>query len=284
MRLLILDFDGTMTDAEAEGAPFRDGYLEDLAVLADLPLAEVAALAARYEAEVAAESHAHGWLYNGHIVAPAGVDPYLRMMPVARKILDAAGAFGSERERSRLLDGILYKYNYQKTRTVFREGAGDFLRTMGRREDVVTCVVTNSHTEPVQGKIRQLDADGGGVAWLLPQVHGRARKYVLDDGFDAVPEALDVPGLSRPVLLRRRAYFEVLDGLRQRHGLQWSDVAVCGDIFELDLSLPLALGASVALIRNRHTPAYEQDYLRSQARGAVLDRLTEVPGWLDATR
>ena len=28
MRLVILDFDGTMTDAEAEGRPFVQGYLE----------------------------------------------------------------------------------------------------------------------------------------------------------------------------------------------------------------------------------------------------------------
>ena len=30
--LLILDFDGTMTDAEAEGTPYREGYLGDLAI------------------------------------------------------------------------------------------------------------------------------------------------------------------------------------------------------------------------------------------------------------
>ncbi|MFM2152956.1 MAG: hypothetical protein RL199_1391, partial [Pseudomonadota bacterium] len=39
-RLVILDFDGTMTDAEAEGAPFRDGYLQDLATLTGRPLEE----------------------------------------------------------------------------------------------------------------------------------------------------------------------------------------------------------------------------------------------------
>ena len=33
MPVLCLDFDGTMTDAEAEGRPFRDGYLEDLCLL-----------------------------------------------------------------------------------------------------------------------------------------------------------------------------------------------------------------------------------------------------------
>ena len=282
-RLLILDFDGTMTDAEAEGAPFREGYLEDLAALTERTLPWIREAAARYEAVVASESAAYGWVFGGRIVAPASVDPYLRMMPVARLILDEVGAFRSTVDRDRLLDGILYKYNYQKTRTAFREGAGALLRGLGTRADVFTRVVTNSHTEPVQGKIRLLDqAEGGGVAWLLPHVHGRARKYVLDEGFTDVPEALTLPGLPRPVLLRRRAYFDVLDGLRREAGLDWADVRVAGDIFELDLSLPVALGASVALIANPHTPAYERAYLDAHPRGVVLERLDQVPDWLDS--
>ena len=32
-RVIVLDFDGTMTDAEAEGAPFFAGYVGDLALL-----------------------------------------------------------------------------------------------------------------------------------------------------------------------------------------------------------------------------------------------------------
>ena len=31
--VVVLDFDGTMTDAEAEGVPFFDGYVADLATL-----------------------------------------------------------------------------------------------------------------------------------------------------------------------------------------------------------------------------------------------------------
>ena len=70
-----------------------------------------AANAEGFEAEVAADPQAYGWLFHGHIVAPATVDPYLRIMPVARKIFDHYGAFQSEADRTRLLDGILYKYN-----------------------------------------------------------------------------------------------------------------------------------------------------------------------------
>ena len=35
-KLLILDFDGTLTNAEEEGKSYRTGYLEDVALLADI--------------------------------------------------------------------------------------------------------------------------------------------------------------------------------------------------------------------------------------------------------
>jgi FMN phosphatase YigB (HAD superfamily) len=270
-RLLVLDFDGTMTDAEAEGVPFREGYLEDVAALVGHPLDDVHALARRFEAEVAAAPDDHGWIYNGRIVAPATVDPYLRIMPVARKIFDACGAFPSEDDRSRLLDGVLYKYNYPKTRRAFRPGAAEVLRALAGTE---THVVTNSHTEPVQEKIRALGAD---LEWLAARVHGRAKKYVVDDAFTAVPESLAVPGLKRPVLLRRRAYHEALDGLRARAGCGWDEVAVVGDIFELDLALPLALGARVGLVANDFTPAYEKAFVAAHPRGRLLATLAQIP-------
>ena len=279
-RLIVFDFDGTLTDAEAEGAPFRGGYLDDIATLCGVELADVEAHAVGFERQVSADPQSFGWMYGGHIVAPATVDPYLRMMPVARMIFDHYGRFPQSGDRDRLLDGILYKYNYPKTRTAFRSGARELLLRVPRE---ATYVVTNSHTVPVQEKIRQLSAagdDADALQWLVPKVFGRAKKYILDPTLDGVPERLTVPGLKRPILPRRRHYFDVLDALRAQAGAAWSDVRVVGDIFELDLVLPLALGASVALVVNDHTPQYEMDYLDAHARGAVLRSLEAVGDWL----
>lgn len=275
--LLILDFDGTMTDAEAEGGPFRTGYLEDLAALTGRELAEIQQLAAGFEAEVAADPQSYGWMFNGRIVAPASVDPYLRIMPVARRILDHCGCFSDETDRTRLLDAILYKYNYTKTKMAFRPGAGAVLRSLAGTH---TYVVTNSHTEPVRAKIRALghEEDGSNaLEWLVARVHGRARKYVIDETFDALPAELELPGLSRPVLLRRRLYYTVLDRLRNDAGLDWRDILVVGDIFELDLCLPLALGARVGLVVNPFTPDYEKQYIAAHPRGHLIAELGEIP-------
>ncbi len=277
-RLLVLDFDGTMTDAEAEGAPFRDGYLGDISALTGLPVGEVHALAERFEAEIAKAPEAHGWMFGGRIVAPATVDPYLRVMPVARRILDHAGCFPDEDDRSRLLDAILYKYNYTKTRDVPRPGALDVLLAV---RDLPVYVVTNSHTEAVRRKVCAIGTGAGGdnrLDWLVERVHGRAKKYVLDDGFDAVDEALALPGLNRPVLLRRRHYHDVLDALRVEIGCAWDEVLVVGDIFELDLALPLSLGARVGLLANAFTPAWERSYLADHPQGSLLTEITQIPG------
>ena len=278
--LLVLDFDGTMTDAEVEGVPFRQGYLEDISLLSALPMEEVERLAEEFSAEVSRNAHAYGWDFGGRIVAPAVVDPYLRMMPVARKILDTAGAFMQRDERNRLLDNILYKYNYGKTNNCFRDGALELLESL---KGTATYVVTNSHTIPVKEKLRSLglQADGScSLDWLVERVHGSAKKYYLDDDFDAVPEAMTLEGLPRPVLLRRRKYHTVLAQLLADEGLGWEDLVVVGDIFELDLSLPLAMGARVAVLANEFTPDYEKAFLEGHPRGAVLHSVDEIASYM----
>ncbi|NOY24961.1 MAG: HAD family hydrolase [Oligoflexia bacterium] len=277
-RLLVLDFDGTMTDAEREGAPFRTGYLDDLSKLTGLDRAEIETQAQRHERQVAADPQRYGWIFGGHIVAPATVDPYLRMMPVARKILDDAGVFMAEPDRTRLLDDILYPYNYQKTANVFRKGAGDVLATLSDTADLHTVIVTNSQTRAVQAKLRDLSGPQGRLDKLVDRVHGHAKKYVIDDAWTGVPPHLDLPGLRRPVLLRRRLYHDVLKTLLDQQGLDWTDLVVIGDIFELDLSLPWALGARVGLLANDHTPAYERAFLDATPRAMVLSSLDQIAG------
>lgn len=278
MPVLVLDFDGTMTDAEAEGRPFRDGYLEDLCLLVGRPAGdpEIAALADALEAEIAAQPGAHPFLWMGRAVAPATVDPYLRMVPIAHRILDQFRALPGEVDRGRLLGHVLYKYNYQKTlgHPVFRPGAGEVLRVLGGSP---TWIVTNSDTHAVAGKIAALDRDAPGVAWLTSRVRGFARKFEVDDSWTGVAAELALPGLSRPVLLRRRAYHDILAAVLAEAGASWDDLIVVGDIFELDLAMPLALGARVGLVTSAHTPAYERAFVDQHPRATLLEQLADIP-------
>lgn len=281
MPVLVVDFDGTMTDAEAEGRPFRDGYLADLAVLVGRAPGdpEIAAIAQTVERELAERPGDVAFRWNGRAVAPSSVDPYLRMVPIAGRVLDRFGAIPSDTDRGRLLGGVLYKYNYAKTldRPVFRPGAGELLRDLAGRE---VFVVTNSDTDAVAGKIARLDGLVPGAGWLAPRVRGGARKFDVDDSWDGVPAELAVPGLARPVLLRRRTYHDILARcLTDAGAAGWADLVVVGDIFELDLALPLALGARVALVGGPYTPPYEVDLVARHPRGRVLGSLAELPAF-----
>lgn len=282
IKLLVLDFDGTITDAEEEGQPFRDGYLDDIAVLTGKERTEIDPLAKQFEAEIAKNPQANGWIFSGKIVAPASVDPYLRIMPIARKILDHYDAFTNEQDRTRLLDGILFKYNYQKTTIAFKPGAAEVLLSL-EQSDVNLYIVTNSHTKPVQKKVQTLHEQlegNGSLLGLVDRVHGRAQKYVLDQTFDQLPEKLELSNLERPIFLRRRFYFEVLEKLRKKVGATWEEVQVVGDIFELDLALPFKMGAQVALMVNEFTPEYEKEFLKSHQRGQLVHSVSEILGLL----
>jgi hypothetical protein len=52
---------------------------------------------------------------------------------------------------------------------------------------------------------------------------------------------------------------------------------VIGDIFELDLAMPLALGARIGLVSSAQTPPYERAFVAAHPRGRVIDDLREIP-------
>ncbi len=271
-QLVVADFDGTFSDAEKEGKPAVAGYIEDLCLLLGKNPEEVSPILQSAEIEIATNPEKNGWLCNGLIVAPAMVDPYLRTMAVARKVLDHFGAFLDISDRERLL-GFLYSNNYSLSDIVFKDGAGKMLSDLCAIEMVETYVVTNSHTESVRKKIIALSNDNPGIEKMCERVIGGAKKYVVD----GEAESMMISGLYRPVYLRRPAYHDILERLRVMHGIEWKDITVIGDIFELDLALPFTRGARIGLVINQFTPSYELDFIAANpGRATLIHSLSEV--------
>lgn len=290
--ILVLDFDGTLTDAESEGAPFVEGYLKNLDTLVGAPASDDSDIARAKRAlvrQLADDAKrraidapaAHGYLWKGKMVAPASVDPYLRMVPMAHAVLDGFGALRDPVDRGRVLELLFYP-NYQLTidHPVFRPETRALIAALAPYQDRVY-VVTNSGTTHVQHKIDALAGDDPQIGWLRAHVRGNAQKFEVDGAWhEAGADTLTIPGLPRPVLLQRRYYHERLAAIVQAHGATFADLIVVGDIFELDLALPLALGARVGLRRNPLTPAYELDFLQSRREKArVFDDLSALPAW-----
>ena len=169
-------------------------------------------------------------------------------------ILDRAGVLTDPDIRDRILDRILYKYNYGKTHTVFHKEAAALIHQLYNNPNYETYVVTNSHTEPVQNKLNLLQSQHPElkIDWLTPKVHGSARKYIIEP-IENTPDRIEVDGLGRPILLHRAHYHRVLNALAEKHAIDWPNIIVIGDIFELDLSLPIAMGEMSGCSCHTHT-------------------------------
>ena len=117
------------------------------------------------------------------------------------------------------------------------------------------------------------------MAWLTSRVRGHARKFDVEDGWDGAAAELAVPGLDRPVLLRRRLYHDILKAILDGAGATFADLVVIGDIFELDLAMPLSLGARVGLVATDRTPPYERAFVEAHPRAQIIEHLSEIPAF-----
>ena len=119
-----------------------------------------------------------------------------------------------------------------------------------------------------------------GVARRIAIEHQRhARKFDVDDAWTGAEAELAMPGLDRPVLLRRRAYHDILRAILDDAGKTFADLVVIGDIFELDLAMPLALGARVGLVSSARTPTYERAFVEAHPRAQIIGELAEIPAF-----
>jgi hypothetical protein len=267
LECIVLDFDGTFTDVDREAVPFLETYRAGLAELIGGPIDEPWE---RAVATVRADPDAHGFDFEGRIVAPSHADPYILATSVANLVLDELGGMGPD-ERKDALER-LFRTAYGESDTVFRSDAREVVETV-LAHGAPVFVVSNSHTEQVSRKIEQLAPRG--VERL--EVRGDARKFHLvdpeagDPRFADVPESMRVEGLSRPVYLRRGLYFDALKRIWDETGAGPGSTLVCGDIFELDLALPATLGASIHLVARERTPAYERGAVESMGGTSSVD-------------
>ena len=79
-------------------------------------------------------------------------------------------------------------------------------------------------------------------------------------------------------------YFDVITKIcKTHHVTDFKNLLVIGDIFELDLALPLTLGGHVALMTNEHTPDYEKEFISSHSQGNLISNLREATNLIQET-
>ena len=249
IRTVVLDFDGTCTDVEREAQGFLTSYKEDLA--RTLQRDDIDDAWAANEARVLAEPSRYGMVIGGLMVAPA-VDLYLLATAISTLIEPDLDDVETER---------LFKENYRYTTTAFKPETKEAVEGL-IRADCHLYVVTNSDAGKVGSKLDELAPTGRDAIRL----HGNARKFLvaepaLHEGharFAAVPATQHVDGWARAIHPRRGHYFDALESIWQATSTSPHETLVIGDVFELDLVLPGALGCSVHLVPSTRTLDYER--------------------------
>ncbi|MFL5353649.1 HAD family hydrolase [Archangium sp.] len=276
IRCVVLDFDGTFTDVAAEGAPFVQHFRRRLSE--ELGRDVMEAGWAQVEHEVRTSNEEHGWEVGGRVVAPALADPYLLANFVARRLCDRLGVMQDKPARAALLD-TLYREAYAQVGMAFKPEAKEVLEAL-LDTGLPIHVVTNAHTKTVEEKLTKLAPRGRERL----RVSGDARKFLIepptasDAIFDALPETVRVEGaLVRPIYLRRGRYYEALRLIWTETDTSPETTLVAGDIFELDLAMPAALGASVQYVARPNTLEYERRAIEALgARGGMDPSLRAI--------
>lgn len=273
---VVFDFDGTFTRVDEEAEPFVAAFRRELAEYVSRERIE------RWDAALRMIEEAperYGWEYDGAIVAPSHADPYIRCTTIGQVLLTEEGIAGGRKRE--ILEG-LFKRCYPLTRTVFREDAKFVLEVL-LGSGMPVFIISNSATDHVRMKIEALAPQGKSML----RVYGNARKFVVCEAekpnpdFESLPSEMRVPGLERPLLLRRGHYFDALKKVWDDTGARPERTLICGDIFELDLAMPARLGTQVHLVARPGTPDYELRAARTSPGGGTSQELIGLLARLD---
>ena len=305
---MVLDFDGVLTNVEEEGKPFVEGYTADLARMLRRPVRDVAAqLDLIVSNALQADPARFGWIFgkDGCIMAPAQVDPYLRTRAAARELIDLSAIMGTGATEPFL--ELLFGYNYSKTENVPKPGAAFFLSSVSDRR-LPAAIISNSGTGGVTRKIASmLSQKSPAYEWWRARTFGDARKMDPDEYIErlpngeliadpkdevrwdpTLPKTYRLNGFPRDTVIKRPYYLKRLCALKAvweidlGRPLAWADFLVVGDIFELDLALPLLLGCHVGFMVNEHSPKWEVAHIgRFAHHGRILNSVDEILPFYD---
>jgi hypothetical protein len=283
LRHIVLDFDGTCTNVEAVQAAFLDAYRETFTGLLGPALRQSTATHwATIEAELRALSPEVGWrLGGGPPSAPIAADPYILAGETGKRVFarlaETAQKSGRPLPQSPDFGGLHHDLN-ERCEAPWRDEVPAVLEGFVALGLSVS-FVSNSSTVTISKRLDDLLGASSPVRQQI-NVFSDARKFsieelelptslpeVLVDAFSAVPAGEVHAGLRRPVYLRRGRYFQALAEVWGGPRATLADITgtlVCGDIYELDLAMPKALGCHVHLVDRQapfQTCAYEADAL-----------------------
>ncbi len=270
LQHLVFDFDGTCTEIPRADQAFLAAYLAALrAAVAPVQVSHSEWSDAL--CTVRRCSPEEGWRLGGTPAAPAAADPYV--------LAYETGALLAHRRQFRL-PGDLHAQALRHAEAPLRAELPEVLAAADALGARIT-FISNSSTTVVGARLDEALGAGSPLRQKIA-VLGDASKFTvrepsanydrpIDARLLAAFRALPVEGprlLQRPLYLRRGGYFAQLAKVWGSDAMAPSRTLVCGDIWELDLALPAALGCAVHLIER--APPYQTCGYELEALGLCL--------------
>ncbi len=278
---VVLDFDGTCTQVPALEKEYLAAYLEIFQAKMEV---DAGALWKPALAGVSAASPERGWRLNGgEPSAPAAADPFILAGEAAFDILK--DNFKGPDGKPRTLDGTIHSLADARPKTQWRVEAKAVFASL-QDLGVTLHIVSNSSTAKINGHLDELLGTNNRCRDYV-KTHGGARKFSITElthparvpgwvrrRFNSLPADVTMDDLNRAVKLRRGAFMETLYSVWGDDSTAPERTLFCGDIWELDLAMPAALGFQTHLV-TRAPPYATYKYERSAAErlGTVSDDL-----------
>lgn len=296
---LISDFDGIWTNQNIEAEYVWNYILDSVSDLSGIEKSDVNKFLSDCKKEMDNKTFDYGWFMNGSIAAFYKEDPFGDNNAIF-EFINREPVFENEFNKTitHVKDSVLKKYSSLAdfSQECFMKSTGNF-KAEGKlnpidttrkivdelnSNDVEIVVVSNSKTEKIQylfskANLTVTDHTGSGTSQL--RARGDARKYVIDSTYTELPESLKInPDFRVP--LRRSSYHKILSEEKPDF--------VIGDVFSLDIALPLYLRMNDKSFGNLkviqrvqpYTPDWVKDYLkRNDFKGIafMVESVDEVP-------
>lgn len=294
---LISDFDGIWTNQAKEADYVWDFILNYLSELSSESKIFISDTLSQCKIEMNKSPELYGWYNNGTIACFYNEDPF----GDNNAIFDYINKNGSSDETSYqkalklIRDSILKKYKtladfsqdcFFLATTKFKEegklqpvsDAAEIVKKLNSSGTEII-IVSNSKTKKIEHVFEKATIFASPEIGSPVRVRGDAMKFVIDQSFTEIPVSLKINDkISVP--LRRKSYFEILK--------EEKPDMVIGDVFSLDLSLPLYLRLNhkefsnlkvVQRVQN-YTPDWVRDFLdRDELRGIafMVNSVSELP-------
>jgi phosphoglycolate phosphatase-like HAD superfamily hydrolase len=302
---LVSDFDGVWTNQEIEADYVWKFVLNRLFEYTGDKTDVIEKLLHECKKDMDKSPWEYGWFWEGTVSCYYQEDPFSDNNAIFNYIERAATTTTASqfkqaiyklrqavKEKGKMTLAELSQDCFMKATSQFKlEGklkpvatAGNIITELTSR-GVEIIVVSNSSTEKIEHLFRKA---GHTVTNEKSIVRGRlfargdAKKFVIDNSYTALPEKFEITDRFK-ISLRRANYHKILMEERPDY--------VIGDVFSLDLALPLYLRLNDKQFGNLkviqkvqpHTPKWVKDYLGSRELKGIaymVNSIDELPGIL----